>query len=119
MALCSLGVGCDEYGVCYAEKMGEPGQCGRPDTVVIVAPAGSPYDLQGFVPDDVSRETDSRDENGKYCGLNEKTGEFEPSPPDLVGYCGPACEHCVSFPVYVLQNDVWVCAADYEPGDDR
>jgi hypothetical protein len=31
MALCSLGVGCDEYGACYAEAMNEPARCGKPD----------------------------------------------------------------------------------------
>lgn len=25
---CSLGVGCDEYGVCYADAHGEPDRCG-------------------------------------------------------------------------------------------
>ncbi len=27
-SLCSLGVGCDEVGMCYAEAHGEPSQCG-------------------------------------------------------------------------------------------
>lgn len=27
---CSLGVGCDEGGRCYAEAMGEPKRCGQP-----------------------------------------------------------------------------------------
>ena len=26
---CTLGVGCDEYGICYAEAHGQPEQCGR------------------------------------------------------------------------------------------
>lgn len=26
---CSLQVGCDEYGVCYASAMGRPDMCGR------------------------------------------------------------------------------------------
>jgi len=26
-ARCSLGVGCDEYGICYAESIGRPGMC--------------------------------------------------------------------------------------------
>lgn len=26
---CSLDVGCDEYGVCYAAAHGQPEQCGR------------------------------------------------------------------------------------------
>lgn len=26
-APCSMGVGCDEYGVCYAEAHGQPEQC--------------------------------------------------------------------------------------------
>lgn len=30
MSHCTLGVGCDEYGVCYAEAHGEPDRCGRP-----------------------------------------------------------------------------------------
>ena len=54
------------------------------------------------------------DENGKYCGLVEATGEMAVSPPDKVGYCGPNCKHCVNFPVYVLQDGIWVCAADYD-----
>jgi hypothetical protein len=28
-ALCALGVGCEEGGACYAERMGEPSRCGR------------------------------------------------------------------------------------------
>ena len=28
---CSLGVGCDEYGVCYAIAHGQPEQCGKLD----------------------------------------------------------------------------------------
>ena len=27
---CTLGVGCDEYGVCYAAAHGQPDQCGAP-----------------------------------------------------------------------------------------
>lgn len=27
--VCDLGVGCEEYGVCYAEAHGEPERCGR------------------------------------------------------------------------------------------
>lgn len=30
---CTLGVGCDEYGVCYAEAHGCPDRCGKPDTI--------------------------------------------------------------------------------------
>lgn len=26
---CNMGVGCEEYGVCYAEANGEPDRCGR------------------------------------------------------------------------------------------
>lgn len=26
---CTLGVGCDDYGICYADAHGEPSQCGR------------------------------------------------------------------------------------------
>lgn len=28
---CNMGVGCEEYGVCYASAHGEPERCGRPD----------------------------------------------------------------------------------------
>ncbi len=56
--------------------------------------------------------SNSRDENGKYCGLNEATGQMESSPPELIGYCGPECDHCTKFPVYVLDNNIWVCVAD-------
>lgn len=28
---CSLGVGCEEAGVCYAESQGEPDRCGKPE----------------------------------------------------------------------------------------
>jgi hypothetical protein len=28
---CNLGVGCEEYGVCYAEAHNQPCQCGRRD----------------------------------------------------------------------------------------
>lgn len=27
MNKCSMGAGCDEYGVCYAESQGEPDRC--------------------------------------------------------------------------------------------
>ena len=29
MTGCTLGVGCDEYGICYAEAHGQPEQCPR------------------------------------------------------------------------------------------
>jgi len=29
--VCSLGVGCEETGVCYADAHGAPEQCGRPE----------------------------------------------------------------------------------------
>lgn len=32
---CNMGVGCDEYGVCYADAHGEPERCGRPNSVGI------------------------------------------------------------------------------------
>lgn len=57
---------------------------------------------------------DSRDEKGRYCGLNESTGEMEPTPEGFIGYCGPNCECCKGFEVYALQNGIWCCAADYE-----
>jgi hypothetical protein len=28
---CNMGVGCDEYGVCYAEVHGQPERCERPE----------------------------------------------------------------------------------------
>lgn len=28
---CNMGVGCEEYGVCYAAAHGEPERCGRQD----------------------------------------------------------------------------------------
>ena len=31
---CSLGVGCDQYGVCYADSHGKPENCGKPSPVV-------------------------------------------------------------------------------------
>lgn len=56
----------------------------------------------------------STDENGKYCGLNETTGEMEPAPEGLTGYCGSECSHCIGHEIYALQDGIWVCAADYE-----
>ena len=29
--VCSLGVGCEQYGVCYAAANGKPEQCGKAD----------------------------------------------------------------------------------------
>lgn len=55
----------------------------------------------------------SRDEGGHFCGQNAETGEMVETPGDTVGYCGPECVHCVASPVYVIQNGVFVCAADY------
>lgn len=60
---------------------------------------------------------DSRDANGNYCGRNVKTGKFTESPLELCGYCGPECLHCVDRPYYVVDNGVWVCAADYNYED--
>lgn len=57
--------------------------------------------------------TDSRDEDGHYCGQNED-GTAAVIPMGKVGYCGPECLHCVGSPVYVLQDGVWVCAADFD-----
>lgn len=28
---CTLGVGCEEHGVCYAAAHGQPDRCGRPE----------------------------------------------------------------------------------------
>jgi hypothetical protein len=58
---------------------------------------------------------DSRDDKGHYCGESVVTGEFIQSSPDVVGYCGPHCTHCVDFRVYSIQDGVYVCAADYDP----
>ena len=58
-------------------------------------------------------EIDSRDENGKYCGLVEATGEMAITPPDKCGYCGPDCSHCFKFRIYDLNSEgIWTCAAD-------
>lgn len=58
-------------------------------------------------------QSDSRDEQGRYCGMIDTTGETEPTPDGKCGYCGPNCEHCKSFRVYGLNSDgVWACAAD-------
>ncbi len=32
MVRCNMGVGCDEYGVCYAEAHGQPDRCERPQS---------------------------------------------------------------------------------------
>lgn len=42
MTKCSLGVGCEEYGVCYADAHGDPDQCGKHTGAV------DPYD-NGFL----------------------------------------------------------------------
>lgn len=55
----------------------------------------------------------SRDEDGHYCGQKEDGTPAE-APPGKVGYCGSECMHCADFPVYVLQDGVWACAADFE-----
>lgn len=58
-------------------------------------------------------QINSRDEDGKYCGLVEATGEMAPTPEGKCGYCGPECDHCVKFPVYCLNSEgIWTCAAD-------
>lgn len=54
----------------------------------------------------------SRDANGKYCGLVEATGERAPAPIGKVGFCGPTCPHCATKPEYVLEDGIWVCVAD-------
>jgi hypothetical protein len=54
------------------------------------------------------------DDRGRYCGLNEVTRKMQEVPPNLVGYCGPDCDHCKDARVYCLQDGVWVCAADYD-----
>lgn len=52
------------------------------------------------------------DDAGHYCGQNATTGEMTPTPPELVGYCGPDCSHCAPHPFYAVEDGVWVCAAD-------
>ena len=44
MVHCSLGVGCEQYGVCYAEAMGEPCQCGLPSAPQCPEPAAEDDD---------------------------------------------------------------------------
>lgn len=64
------------------------------------------------MPHSADPNVDSRDENGKYCGLVEATGEMAETPEGLSGYCGPNCTHCNG--TYVEQDGIWCCAADYE-----
>lgn len=55
------------------------------------------------------------DEQGRFCGMIEKTKRMAPTPDGLTGYCGANCKHCSTFKVYVLDDEgVWACAADYE-----
>lgn len=61
------------------------------------------------------KKIDSRDEEGHFCGQDEKTGEFVDLGYNVSGYCGPNCKHCEPFKIYAVQEGVWVCAADYDP----
>jgi phenylpropionate dioxygenase-like ring-hydroxylating dioxygenase large terminal subunit len=51
-----------------------------------------------------------------YCGMLQD-GTTAPVPEGKAGFCGPGCKHCGPFPTLTLQGGVWVCAADYDPGD--
>lgn len=33
---CNFGVGCDEYGVCYAAAHGQPERCGKPNPMDVI-----------------------------------------------------------------------------------
>lgn len=35
---CTMGVGCDEYGICYAEAHGQPDQCPKAPSLIAAAP---------------------------------------------------------------------------------
>ena len=43
MTRCTLDVGCDEWGVCYAAAQGKSHMCGTPLYIVAVKPYGEPW----------------------------------------------------------------------------
>ena len=66
------------------------------------------------------RAGSSRDEFGRFCGMR-LDGTLATPAPGTVGWCGPNCAHCADFRVYVEQDGVWCCAADfdYDRADSR
>lgn len=78
MNRCTLGVGCDEYGVCYAEAHGEPDRCGRPpaaekpiDMILLCPKCGTqhidaPDDSRG--PSKCQRTPHCAEPCGEWCG---------------------------------------------------
>lgn len=59
------------------------------------------------------------DSDGHYCGQNVETGQMTPSPDGNAGFCGPDCSHCAGHRIYVIQDGVYVCAADYDYERER
>lgn len=59
---------------------------------------------------------DSRDGDGHFCGQSVETGQLVDATEGgtKVGYCGPNCTHCVGHAHYMVDEGVWVCAADYD-----
>lgn len=68
-----MGVGCDEYGICYAEAHGQPAQCPKaPDRCAALAQLLEAVDALGL-----------RQLVAGWNGENRSDGPYEPHPPKL------------------------------------